>query len=159
MLLKLMLVVVLVFATSSCKGEPEPEPIEYGKDSCAYCLMLIGDAGFSAELKTKKGKVYKFDSIECLAAFILSGKVREGNILAIWVADFPSKKLVKLEEVKFLISQKLRSPMALNISAFVREEELKQAHRNFKGKIVSWKEVLEYVREKWKGRIGGAGLP
>jgi copper chaperone NosL len=152
----LLLLPLLLLLNLSCEVKPQPEPINYGKDSCAFCLMIIADAGFSAELKTKKGKVYKFDAIECMAAYILSGKVKEEDILALWVADFPSKELVRVEEVKFLVSDRLRSPMGLNISAFKKEEELKEAQRNFGGKILTWEEVLRYVGEKWREKVGRA---
>ncbi len=148
------LLVLLFFLFTSCETKPEVEPIEYGKDSCAYCKMIIADAGFAAELKTKKGKVYKFDSIECMAAFLLSGRVKKEDVLAMWVADFAHKDtFIRVEEAKFLISDNLRSPMGLNISAYSSEEDLQTAFRNFKGKIVTWEEVLSYVAEKWKGRL------
>ena len=43
-----------------------PLPIDYNHDECAYCKMKIADARFGAELVTSKGKVFKFDSAECL---------------------------------------------------------------------------------------------
>ncbi len=147
----LLLIPLLIL---SCEKVVSPEPIEYGKDSCSFCRMIIADAGFSAELKTKKGKVYKFDSIECLAAFILSGKVKREEISALWVSDFYSRELVSVERVKFLVSEKIRSPMGLNISAYADEEKLKEAMRNFGGKVLNWEDVLSYVGEKWKERIG-----
>ncbi|WP_457600911.1 nitrous oxide reductase accessory protein NosL [Hydrogenivirga sp.] len=153
----LLLLPPFLFLLLSCEVKPQPEPIEYGKDSCAFCRMIIADAGFAAELKTRKGKVYKFDSIECLAAYLLSGGVKREEVLALWVADFPSKELVRVEEVRFLISDKLRSPMGLDITAFKNEEELREAQRNFGGRILTWEEVLKYVGEKWRGRIGGVG--
>ena len=137
----------------SCEAKLKPEPINYGKDSCAFCLMIVADAGFSAEIKTKKGKVYKFDSIECMVAYMLKNKLKKEELAAVWVADFPSKHLVRLEKVKFLVSEGLRSPMGLNISAFAKEEELKEAFRHFGGKIMGWEEVVNYVKEKWRGRI------
>ncbi len=153
----LLLLPLFVLFLFSCEAKTSPEPIEYGKDSCAFCRMIIADAGFSAELKTKKGKTYKFDSIECLAGFILSGQVKKEDILAVWVADFAHKgALVKIEKAKFLVNDKLRSPMGLNISAYSSDEDLQTAFRNFGGKILTWKEVLTYVKEKWKDRIGKA---
>ena len=138
----------------SCEVKPVPEPIEYGKDACAWCKMVIADAGFSAELKTRKGKVYKFDSIECLAAFILAKRVPENKILAAWVADFAHKgKLIPVKKAKFLVSEKIKSPMGLNIAAFSSEEDLKEALRVFGGKVLTWEEVLKYVEEKWKRKI------
>ncbi|EDP74729.1 nitrous oxide reductase accessory protein NosL [Hydrogenivirga sp. 128-5-R1-1] len=154
----LLLLPPLFLFLLSCETSPNPEPIEYGKDSCAFCRMIIADAGFAAELKTKKGKVYKFDAIECMAAFVLSGQVKREDILALWVSDFANKgKLFRVEEVKFLVSDRLRSPMGLNISAFSNEEDLQVAYRNFGGRILTWNEVLEYVGEKWKEKISRAG--
>lgn len=151
----LLLLLPLLLLFISCETKPLPEPIEYGRDSCAFCRMIIADAGFAAELKTKKGKVYKFDSIECLAAFVLSGYVKRDEILAMWVADFANKdNFLRVEEAKFLVSDRLRSPMGLNISAYSNEEDLQTAHRNFGGRILTWEEVLSYVAEKWKERIG-----
>ncbi len=147
---------LLFLLTLSCEGTLKPEPINYGKDSCAFCLMIVADAGFSAEIKTKKGKVYKFDSIECMVAYLLKNKLKKEELAAVWVADFPSKRLVRLEKVKFLVSEGLRSPMGLNISAFANEEELKEAFRHFGGKVMGWEEVVNYVKEKWQGRIGSS---
>ena len=132
----LLLLLPLLFLTIACETRPTPEPIEYGKDSCEFCRMIIADAGFAAELKTKKGKVYKFDSIECLAAFVLSGRVRKEDILAMWVSDFAHKgRLIRVERAKFLVSDRLRSPMGLNISAYESEEDLK--------KFRAWKGLME----------------
>ncbi len=153
----LLLLLPLLFLTIACETRPTPEPIEYGRDSCEFCRMIIADAGFAAELKTKKGKVYKFDSIECLAAFVLSGRVSKEEILAMWVSDFAHKgRLIRVEKAKFLVSDRLRSPMGLNISAYESEEDLKTAFRNFGGKILTWEEILRYVGEKWKDRLSGA---
>ena len=151
---KALLLLFSLFIFLSCEVKPTPEPINYGKDACAFCKMVIVDAGFASELKTKTGKVYKFDSIECLAAFILAGIVPKDKILMAWVSDFANKgKLIPVQKAKFLVSPKLRSPMGLNIAAFSNEEDLKEALRVFKGKVMSWKEVLEYVKEKWKDKI------
>ena len=48
---------------------PKQEEINYGVDACAYCKMNIVDPKFGAELITKKGRVYKFDAIECMVNY------------------------------------------------------------------------------------------
>jgi len=150
----LYLPLFLLFLLFSCEVKPEPEPINYGKDTCAWCRMIIADAGFAAELKTKKGKVYKFDAPECMAAFLLSGQVKKEDVLGMWVADFAEKgKLIPVEKAKFLVSEKIKSPMGLNIAAFSSEEDLEEARRVFGGKVMTWEEVLQYVKEKWKDQI------
>jgi len=146
-----LFLLLLLFA---CEVKPEPEPIRYGKDACAWCRMIIADAGFAAELKTKKGKVYKFDAPECLAAFVLSGQIKKDEILGMWVADFAQKgKLIPVEQAKFLVSEKIKSPMGLNIAAFSSEEDLEEAKRVFGGRVLTWEEVLQYVKERWGDQL------
>ena len=43
------------------------QPINYGEDECEFCKMMVMDKRYGAELVTDKGKIYFFDSIECLA--------------------------------------------------------------------------------------------
>jgi hypothetical protein len=47
-----------------------PQPINFGKDSCAECNMTIVDKRFGAEFVTGKGKVFKFDDVNCMVEFI-----------------------------------------------------------------------------------------
>jgi len=148
--LVLLMGILLIY---SCEVRPTPEPVRFGKDQCAFCRMAIVDAGFASELKTKKGKVYKFDAIECLAAFYLSGKIPKQEVLAIWVSDYKQKKFIRAETAYYLISPNVRSPMGLNIAAFEKKEDLEEALSVFKGKTTDWNGVLEYVGEKWKEKI------
>ncbi len=60
---------LLSLVTASCGSNPEP--INYGHDECEFCRMQISDNRYGAELVTDKGKVYKFDSIECLIEFAM----------------------------------------------------------------------------------------
>jgi len=144
---------VFIFILFSCEIKPTPEPIRFGKDQCAFCRMTIVDAGFASELKTKKGKVYKFDSIECLVAFYLSGYVPEKDVLAMWVSDYKNKKLIRAETAYYLVSPNIRSPMGLNIAAFEKKEDLEDAVRIFRGEVLTWQGVLDYVAKKWKDKI------
>src|SRR5690606_30570495 len=57
----------LLLLFTACK--PEAQAIDYGFDSCTHCKMTIADNRYGAELVTQKGKVYKFDAVECLTAY------------------------------------------------------------------------------------------
>ncbi len=151
---KALLLLFSLFIFLSCEVKPTPEPINYGKDACAFCRMVIVDVGFASELKTKTGKVYKFDSVECLAAFVLAGIVPKDKILAMWVSDYAHKgKLIPVQKAEFLVSPRIKSPMGLNIAAFGNREDLEKAQSVFQGRVMTWNEVLEYVKEKWKDKI------
>ena len=52
----------------SCSVEPKPVP--YGEANCTHCNMTISDNRYGAELVTDKGKVFYFDAVECLAAYV-----------------------------------------------------------------------------------------
>src|SRR5690606_41785263 len=55
--------------------------IVIGEDLCVFCEMLISDPRYPAQLVTKTGKAYKFDSIECMIAFVLEGEDRKSTRL------------------------------------------------------------------------------
>ena len=64
-ILVLSLITILISACS--KG---PQPINYGEDECEFCKMMVMDKRYGAELVTDKGKIYFFDSIECLVGYL-----------------------------------------------------------------------------------------
>ncbi len=59
--------ILLLFLIAGCSTEPEP--IRFGEDKCAYCQMMIAEPNYGAELVTEKGRVYKFDAVECLVNY------------------------------------------------------------------------------------------
>jgi len=127
-----------------------PEPIRYGEEECAYCKMVISDNRFGAELITVKNKAYKFDSIECLAAFNLKQTVSDENTHSLWITDFDTPgKIIDINSAYFFHSEKIRSPMGLNLSAFSTEENAENAKMLFSGEIISWDSVLILVKQKW----------
>jgi copper chaperone NosL len=65
----------------------DPRPIAYDADGCAYCRMQISDPRFGAELVTTKGKVYAFDSIECLVGFYRQADAAR-DVRSVWVSDY-----------------------------------------------------------------------
>lgn len=52
-----------IFFSCSPKG---PEKINFGKDQCELCKMGIEDPKFATELITEKGRIYKFDDLNCM---------------------------------------------------------------------------------------------
>ena len=93
-----------------------PEPIVFGEDHCTHCRMSIADPKFGAELVTDKGKVYKFDALECLVPYLQANKDTDyAHILAI-AYDEPGE-LKPVSELKFAFSEDYKSPMGSNLAA------------------------------------------
>lgn len=135
----LLLIAVLFFA--GC--EPTPEPIAFGHDECAYCRMIVSERGYGSRILTEKGRTYKFDSIECLAAFEIRGDVSTSSIHSrlFQNLDDPNQTLT-LAEAHIRHDSDVRSPMGLSLSA--------HAHIPNTGRRMEWTEVMEFVAEEWR---------
>ena len=77
------------------------------------------DRKFGAELVTSKGKIYKFDDINCLFNFYNEGSISKDDYLFKLVIDFSKpEKLINAETARYLKSGEIKSPMASQVAAF-----------------------------------------
>lgn len=98
---------------------PQSEPIKFGKDHCEYCKMGIVDPKFGSELVTDKGRVYKFDAIECMVPFLQENPdIEPAHLLGI-AYDDPAE-LYNVDDLYFEVDEKYQSPMGANIAALTR---------------------------------------
>ena len=140
-----MLLAVLVLL-SGCT--PEPEPIRYGEDACAYCKMTVTDPRYGSELVTATGKTFMFDSIECLAAYVEEHP--DTDVHSLWVPDFRNPgTLLRTDDVFFVRSDQLRSPMSLNVAAFRQAVSRPSVRDSVGGTLLNWTEVRDLVRREW----------
>lgn len=136
-----MAVLAVVFVAACSPG---PRPIHYGEDHCAHCRMTLTDARYGAELVTRTGKVYVFDSVECLAAHMQ--ETPSEDIHSLWVADFTTpEQLIPVEDAFFLHSERLHSPMGMNLTAFgpaVRPDSVRQTYG---GDVLTWGAARQHI--------------
>ncbi|MDP2600711.1 MAG: nitrous oxide reductase accessory protein NosL [Deltaproteobacteria bacterium] len=109
------------------------KPLDFnaGEHSCDLCRMNIVDMRFKAEALSAKGKVYRFDSIECLKNW----SQEHPDLWATrWVTDFyHPQKWIAFEKAFILKSDGLASPMGENLSAYATGEDLNRAIAEFGG--------------------------
>jgi copper chaperone NosL len=135
---------LLIILFSSCSSQPEP--FHYGQDLCHTCKMGIIDPKFGGELITTKGKLYKFDDLNCMALFIRSGKVPQNQIDKIVVINYEKEQdFMDVQKSYFLLSSALKSPMGGNTAAFASQEAAQKLNTDINGKIVRWKDFCEQV--------------
>lgn len=140
-------ILLSLFLLSSCGSEPEP--INYGHDECEYCRMLITDNKYGAELITDKGKVYKYDSIECLINYALAENLIGNNEVKMLVCDFTNPgNFTDARAAFFLQNNNFRSPMGLNVMAFGEENNRSNFGKDNGGSRLSWIEVIELTKQK-----------
>lgn len=139
---RIIYTVIFSFLFFSC--EIGPKPIHYGEDGCEYCKMTIVDKQHASELVTSKGKVYKFDAIECMVNF---RKEHEDIQYALYlVSDFNTPgDMVDATMATFLISENISSPMGANLAAFQNQRIASDAVKNYGGKLYTWNEILPVI--------------
>lgn len=137
----------LLFLFVSCGKDAEP--INYGHDECEYCRMLITDNKYGAELITEKGKIYKYDSIECLINYALVENMIGDNEVTMLVSDFSNPEyFTDARKAFYLHNNDFRSPMGLNVMAFSGESKLKSFESENGGNRHSWIDVIELTKQK-----------
>jgi copper chaperone NosL len=109
--------------------------------------MIVSDRQFGAELVTQKGKIFIFDSIECMASFVVEGTVESSQIHSRWVTPFDDpENLIDADSAFYLHSQTLRSPMGMNLSAYASEAAAQDMQTKFAGDILRWKQVHALIQ-------------
>jgi copper chaperone NosL len=132
--------IILCLSLMSCNVEPEP--LQFGKDGCHHCKMTLMDNKFGAEIVTLKGKIYKFDDVNCMLSFYNSGQVPTDEMKDVLIVDFSkTEKLIDARNALYVKSESIKSPMASNVAAFESNEDLKQMNADWKGIQLSWGEL------------------
>ncbi len=120
----------------------KPEPLNFGTDVCHFCKMTLMDKKFGAELVTKKGKVYKFDDMNCFLNFYNSGHESTDNFEHTLVVDFSDAgKLIDATHAFYIKSSKIRSPMDGQVAAFETKASMDKFKKDWNGIYLAWGEV------------------
>lgn len=139
--MKAILLCALLLPVISCKVKPEP--LAYGKDACHACKMTLVDNKFGAEIVTNKGKIYKFDDVNCLVGFYKSGYVPSKDVHSILVADYlKTETLLDATAAFYVKSDNIRGPMGGDVAAFGQSEIAQHQSETSRGKVLGWNEVL-----------------
>ncbi|NOZ45966.1 MAG: hypothetical protein GXO79_04205 [Chlorobi bacterium] len=124
----------------------EPKPINYGVDNCAYCSMTIVDNQHAAELVTTKGKVYKFDAIECMINYLHENAI-EYKFKMINDYSIPGK-LINAESAVYIISKNIPSPMGAFLSAFESKDSAYKVEEQSGGNRYNWDQIQKIIVNK-----------
>jgi copper chaperone NosL len=142
-------VLLIAIQFSGCSS-PGPADINYGQDQCTYCKMTIADKRFGAELVTHKGKIYKFDSIECLAAFQLTGGDASKIPLSMWVTDFSQPgTFLNVDQAAIIAAARQKSPMGVGLVAVATSDQAKKLIEAVGGNSLNWEQIRSLVSNEW----------
>ena len=139
----LVVLITILFSLTSC--DIKPVPINYNQDECAFCKMKISDVRFGAEMVTSKGKIYKYDSAECLVRTYIENNNPDYKF--VMVTDYTRPQtLIDASTATYLISENQPSPMGGNLSAYEHKNHGEFAMEEKSGKLVTFQELLDEYR-------------
>ena len=126
----------------------ETEPIDYGKDICAFCKMTIMDKRFGTELVTSKGKVFKFDDLGCMIKYMKTSELHEADCKHIVMNNFEKPgDFVSFKQAIFVKTSSISSPMLGNVVSFDNETAAQNfAKSDTTSKSLSWIQVNELLK-------------
>ncbi len=131
----------LLLIFMSCSSDA-PVAIKLNKDNCDFCKMTIANGHMAAEIKTTKGRAYKFDDISCLFNYI-----KEHNdlkVCAYYVNDFlGDNQLIDAEKAFFIQGDKIASPMGGHIAAFQHREVAIPYLKKYDAAETTWVSLLK----------------
>lgn len=105
--------------------------------------MGISDQHFGAEIINEKGKIFKFDDMHCILGFIKANTINNSNVKGIFLVNFAEPhNFIKASKAVLLKSSELHSPMGGNVASFNDRDKFKDAQQKFKGKEVSWNDLV-----------------
>jgi len=120
------------------QGQLQPPEIRYGRDTCAYCGMIISDPRFAAAAAAADGTMTLFDDIGDLLAY---RKENQPSWVAIWVHDYETQEWLSAEEAWYLLAPGIRSPMGWGLAAFTTEAAARARQAQLGGELLRWAEL------------------
>ncbi len=140
------LVSLSVIALLAAACTPTAKPIEYGADACHYCKMTIVDRQHAAEAVSAKGKVFKFDAIECMVPFL--AQEGEANYPVLVVNDYLKPgEWTDARSASYLISPNLPSPMGAFLTGFANEPAAESVQKDKGGDLYNWETMKQAITQ------------
>ncbi len=137
--------VAVVHLTGCADGTPS---ITWDRDACEHCRMTLSDRRFGAAAITSAGRTVRFDSLECLAAWLATQEPPR----SLWGTDAVAPgTLLPLADLRFHQMTEGTSPMGLGIIAVAASH----ATTAWDGQVLTWDDVVAAVKARDAFSRGG----
>lgn len=135
-------ILLCIVALSCTTG---PEPIHFGNDQCAFCKMTIMDRKFGSELITEKGRIFKFDDINCMVHYMDEQKILPETQTRLYVIDYSNPGvLIDAKAATYLQSDNLKTPMAAQTAAFSGQDAATPYINEWQAQRMIWGDVYDF---------------
>ena len=142
--------VLSVLCAGCARGELKPEPLDLGREACAYCRMTVSQAGVASQVLAPGELPRFFDDLGCLAHFLKgTSDVAEGSV--IYVADHRTREWVRADEAVFSRVPMLSTPMSSHLAAHASAASKEADSSAAAGSLVPLSEI---VPAAWQSKRG-----
>lgn len=132
----LVAAVVLLWPSGRTTG---PEPIVWGRDTCAHCRMHLSQPGFAAEMRDRNGVLHKYDDVGCLVTAIAKA---HAEVPEAWVEDHAGGGFVPLLTAHLVRAPEVATPMGHGVVAFRDAAAAAAFAESHAGRVVTVEEML-----------------
>ena len=137
-----ILLILILLNLIACNVEPEA--INFGKEDCHYCKLKIMDSKFGAEIVTKKGKVFKFDDVNCMVRYIKDENIDEESLKFKLVIDYNKVgSFLDVSKAYYVRSEQIKSPMGSYIAAFETKDIQSKYNTKWNGELWNWSKIKQ----------------
>jgi copper chaperone NosL len=134
-------VALLAAACGGSTADAGPPEINYGRDVCVDCNMIISEAKHAAAYRLADGTEKLFDDV--------GGMVKHGRAsgdfasATVWVHDYETEEWVEVGDAFFVPTLAVTSPMGHGIIAFGDRARADAFAAAVDGEVIDWATVLE----------------
>lgn len=127
-------------ACGNAEAATGPPEINYGRDVCVECSMVISEARFAAAYRLEDGTEKKFDDI----GGMLKHGQETGEVAGAvaWVHDFSTEEWVEAAAAFYVPTLSVATPMAHGIVAFSDHQRATEFAIGVGGEVIDWETVL-----------------
>jgi copper chaperone NosL len=136
-----MLVSVVLTACGAGSDASGPPDIQYGRDVCVQCGMIINEEKFAAAYTLDDGTEKSFDDV---GGLVLHQR-ETGDVLNLentWVHDYETVDWVDVQNAYFVATLSVSTPMGHSILAFSDEARAQAFASSVDGEVVLWDVVF-----------------
>ena len=136
---------LLMMVLTSCLREPRS--LTWGTHACDFCKMKLMDNHYGALLETQKGRIYRFDDINCMLRYDHEDRDAVQYFPVKLVVDYARPgTLIPAEDAFYLKSPELITPMDSKIVAFSSKPDFDLHKKKLKGIYLVWGELVTQFR-------------
>lgn len=147
----IMAALAVIGGLASCSGGTAsgPPEINYGRDVCDQCHMIISEARYAAAYRDTQGRPFTFDDIGDMMEHLDASEAVD--TATVWVHDFESEDWIDVTDAWFVHSPDIETPMGGGTIAFTERSDAERYASDHGAEVVQWTHMVENIGNFYSG--------